>query len=251
MPSSLDLQAENGRLVRCAGRRSRHQAQIRATLPRDVHRRRDAVLALGPGKVKSLEEGNICRRQDRSRSRPTGSRPDLVPAAVMAARILRSKRAEQPAQRDPHPPQENLGRQQPHPGHSRRLRRDRAGRNACPERPATGSARSPGKHPNNPETRYAAGRAEHSRPMRTSGQSAHRRLGDLAREPLPTARIAERSWQRSSAVRRRRRSCDQGPTLPGPLRHPAARSGSARSTASTYHGGMGTCLRELQWRSIR
>ncbi|MEO1331824.1 MAG: tetratricopeptide repeat protein, partial [Pseudomonadota bacterium] len=69
-----------------AGARKTLTAKLKAgTLPRDVHRRRDAVLALAHARD-ALAEGKIAEAQAEANAANKMS-PDLVPAAVMAARM--------------------------------------------------------------------------------------------------------------------------------------------------------------------
>ena len=77
----LQAQAEDWR-----GARATLTAKLRAgNLPRDVHKRRDAVLALAHAR-EALADGKI-EEARRDASDANGKSPDLVPAAVMAARM--------------------------------------------------------------------------------------------------------------------------------------------------------------------
>lgn len=77
----LKLQAETGDW---AGARKTLNAKLRhGSLPRDVHRRRDAVLALSEA-TDIVEEGNSIEAREASIEANRLS-PDLIPAAVMAA----------------------------------------------------------------------------------------------------------------------------------------------------------------------
>lgn len=78
----LRLQADKGDW---SGARATLGAKLRhGTLPRDVHKRRDAVLALSEAKA-ILEEGATVEAQEAAIAANRQS-PDLVPAAAMAAR---------------------------------------------------------------------------------------------------------------------------------------------------------------------
>ncbi len=69
-----------------AGARATLNAKLRSgTLPRDVHKRRDAVLALADAR-EALADGQIARATELAKSANRQS-PSLVPAAVMAARM--------------------------------------------------------------------------------------------------------------------------------------------------------------------
>jgi uncharacterized membrane-anchored protein len=93
-------------------------------LPRPVHKRRDAVLALGEAKDILNEDNTIEAREAAIEANRLS--PDLIPAAAMAARA-HVARDQQPI-RDADP-EEGLGRLAP--SRSRhRLRRDRARRDA-------------------------------------------------------------------------------------------------------------------------
>ena len=77
----LKLQAEKGDWT---GARQTLGAKLRyGALPRDVHRRRDAVLALGEAKAIVDEDASIEARERAIQANKLS--PDLVPAAVMAA----------------------------------------------------------------------------------------------------------------------------------------------------------------------
>ncbi|MGX9352404.1 heme biosynthesis HemY N-terminal domain-containing protein [Shimia sp. W99] len=68
-----------------SGARGTLNAKLKhGTLPRDVHRRRDAVLALGEAKDVVNEENSIEARERAIEANRLS--PDLIPAAVMAAR---------------------------------------------------------------------------------------------------------------------------------------------------------------------
>jgi len=83
----LQLQAEKGDWK---GARTTLNAKLRAGyLPRDVHRRRDAVLALSEAKG-VLEEGATVEAREAAIAANKQS-PDLIPAAVMAARAYIEK----------------------------------------------------------------------------------------------------------------------------------------------------------------
>ena len=83
----LQLQAEKGDWK---GARTTLNAKLRAGyLPRDVHRRRDAVLALSEAKG-VLEEGATVEAREPAIAANKQS-PDLIPAAVMAARAYIEK----------------------------------------------------------------------------------------------------------------------------------------------------------------
>ena len=69
-----------------AGARATLNAKLRSgTLPRDVHKRRDAVLALADAR-EALADGQIARATELAKSANRQS-PSLLPAAVMAARM--------------------------------------------------------------------------------------------------------------------------------------------------------------------
>ena len=78
----LTLQAQGGDW---AGARHTLNAKLKhGTLPRDVHKRRDAVLALSQAKA-ILEDGNSIEAREAAIAANKNS-PDLIPAAAMAAR---------------------------------------------------------------------------------------------------------------------------------------------------------------------
>ena len=78
----LKLQAQN---ENWAGARETLNAKLKhGSLPRDVHRRRDAVLALSQAKSILSDESSIEVREKAIEANKLS--PDLVPAAVMAAR---------------------------------------------------------------------------------------------------------------------------------------------------------------------
>jgi HemY protein len=72
------------------GARSTLNAKLKhGTLPRDVHRRRDAVLALSEAKALLSEDSAISEREDFIEANRLS--PDLIPAAAMAARSYIAK----------------------------------------------------------------------------------------------------------------------------------------------------------------
>lgn len=78
----LELQAENSDW---AGARATLGAKLRSgTIPRDVHRRRDAVLALQEARAVIDDGTNVEAREAAIEAHRLS--PDLIPAAVMAAR---------------------------------------------------------------------------------------------------------------------------------------------------------------------
>lgn len=78
----LNLQAKSGDW---GGARKTLQAKLRnGSLPRDVHRRRDAVLALSEAKTLLDEDGGIEAKMETIEANRLS--PDLIPAASMAAR---------------------------------------------------------------------------------------------------------------------------------------------------------------------
>lgn len=72
------------------GARNTLNAKLKhGTLPRDVHRRRDAVLALSEAKALLSEDATIAEREDFIEANRLS--PDLIPAAAMAARSYIAK----------------------------------------------------------------------------------------------------------------------------------------------------------------
>lgn len=72
------------------GARATLNAKLKhGTLPRDVHRRRDAVLALSEAKSLLSEDSSISEREDFIEANRLS--PDLIPAAAMAARSYIAK----------------------------------------------------------------------------------------------------------------------------------------------------------------
>ena len=72
------------------GARNTLNAKLKhGTLPRDVHRRRDAVLALSEAKALLSEDASISEREDFIEANRLS--PDLIPAAAMAARSYIAK----------------------------------------------------------------------------------------------------------------------------------------------------------------
>lgn len=83
----LELQAESSDW---AGARATLGAKLRSgTIPRDVHRRRDAVLALQEAKAIIADGSDIAAREAAIEAHRLS--PDLIPAAVMAARSYIAK----------------------------------------------------------------------------------------------------------------------------------------------------------------
>ncbi len=83
----LELQAESSDWV---GARATLGAKLRSgTIPRDVHRRRDAVLALQEAKAIIDDGSDIAAREAAIEAHRLS--PDLIPAAVMAARSYIAK----------------------------------------------------------------------------------------------------------------------------------------------------------------
>lgn len=83
----LELQAERSDW---AGARATLGAKLRSgTIPRDVHRRRDAVLALQEAKAIIADGSDIAAREAAIEAHRLS--PDLIPAAVMAARSYIAK----------------------------------------------------------------------------------------------------------------------------------------------------------------
>ena len=83
----LKLQADS---ADWQGARKTLNAKLKhGTLPRDVHRRRDAVLALSEAKALLAEDATIAEREDFIEANRLS--PDLIPAAAMAARSYIAK----------------------------------------------------------------------------------------------------------------------------------------------------------------
>jgi HemY protein len=146
-------------------------------LPRPVHKRRDAVLALGEAKDILDADQSIEAREAAIEANRLS--PDLVPAAAMAAR---APCGAGPAALCDADPQEGLGRgAAPRPRHG--LRRDRAGRDAAAaDQALRGADQAESRHP---ETRLLLAELNVAA---EDFASARKALGDLP-ETAPNTRV--------------------------------------------------------------
>ena len=170
----LRLQADSGDW---SGARTTLGAKLKyGTLPRDVHRRRDAVLALGEAKSIVAEGQSVEARETAIQANKLS--PDLVPAAVMAADSYREQGQTKYAARV----QTKAWTAQPHP--------DLAAAFAALEPDETPAQRVKRfqaltrHHPDNPETRLLKAELQIAA---EDFPAARRAMGKLA-ETDPTAR---------------------------------------------------------------